>query len=74
MTWSQFLHRSVVISAADASHRNKRVSFKSDVQESLKSLRELELGLSVKTYIQNFIPKFDGLFGKKFRVKDTILK
>jgi hypothetical protein len=27
------LHRSVVISAADASHRNKRVSIKSDVQE-----------------------------------------
>jgi hypothetical protein len=32
------LHRSVVRSAADASHRNRRVSFKSDVQESLKSL------------------------------------
>jgi hypothetical protein len=32
------LHRSVVISAADASHRNRRVSFKSDVQESLKLL------------------------------------
>jgi hypothetical protein len=32
------LHRSVVRSAADASHRNKRVSFKSDVQESLKLL------------------------------------
>jgi hypothetical protein len=30
------LHRSVVRSAADASHRNGRVSFKSDVQESLK--------------------------------------
>jgi hypothetical protein len=28
----------VVRSAADASHRNKRVSFKSDVQESLKLL------------------------------------
>jgi hypothetical protein len=27
-----------VISAADASHRNRRVSFKSDVQESLKLL------------------------------------
>jgi hypothetical protein len=32
------LHRSVVRSAADASHRNSRVSFKSDVQESLKLL------------------------------------
>jgi hypothetical protein len=30
------LHRSVVILAADASHRNRRVSFKSDVQESIK--------------------------------------
>jgi hypothetical protein len=30
------LLRSVVRSAADASHRNRRVSFKSDVQESLK--------------------------------------
>jgi hypothetical protein len=32
------LHRSVVRSAADASHRNRRVSSKSDVQESLKLL------------------------------------
>jgi hypothetical protein len=32
------LHISVFRSAADASHRNKRVSFKSDVQESLKLL------------------------------------
>jgi hypothetical protein len=32
------LHRSVVRSAADASHRNKRVSFKSNVQKSLKLL------------------------------------
>jgi hypothetical protein len=32
------LDRSVVRSAADASHRNRRVSFKSDVQESLKLL------------------------------------
>jgi hypothetical protein len=32
------LHRSVVRSAADASHWNRRVSFKSDVQESLKLL------------------------------------
>jgi hypothetical protein len=32
------LHRSVVRSAADASHRNRRVSFKSDVQESIKIL------------------------------------
>jgi hypothetical protein len=31
------LHRSVVRSAADANHRNRRVSFKSDVQESHKS-------------------------------------
>jgi hypothetical protein len=30
------LHRGVVRSAADAGHRNKRVSFRSDVQESLK--------------------------------------
>jgi hypothetical protein len=30
------LHRSVVRSAADASHRNRRVSFNSDVQDSLK--------------------------------------
>jgi hypothetical protein len=29
------LHRGVVISAADANHLNKRVSFRSDVQESL---------------------------------------
>jgi hypothetical protein len=32
------LHTSVVRSTADASHRNSRVSFKSDVQESLKLL------------------------------------
>jgi hypothetical protein len=32
------LHRSVARSAADVSHRNIRVSFKSDVQESLKLL------------------------------------
>jgi hypothetical protein len=32
------LHISVVRSAADGSHRNRRVSFKSDVQESLKLL------------------------------------
>jgi hypothetical protein len=32
------LHRSVVRSAADISHRNRRISFKSDVQESLKLL------------------------------------
>jgi hypothetical protein len=32
------LNRSVVRSAADASHRNRRASFKSDVQESLKLL------------------------------------
>jgi hypothetical protein len=32
------LHRSVVRSAADASHQNRRVSFKSDLQESLKLL------------------------------------
>jgi hypothetical protein len=32
------LHRSMVRSAADASHRNKRASFKSDLQESLKLL------------------------------------
>jgi hypothetical protein len=32
------LHRSVVRSTADANNRNTRVSFKSDVQESLKLL------------------------------------
>ena len=32
------LHRSVVRSAADANHRNKGVSFKSDVQDSLIKL------------------------------------
>jgi hypothetical protein len=32
------LHRSVVRSAADASHWNRRVSFKFDVQEALKFL------------------------------------
>jgi hypothetical protein len=32
------LHRSVVRSATDASHRNRRVSFKPDLQESLKLL------------------------------------
>jgi hypothetical protein len=32
------LHRSIARSAADASHRNRRVSFKSDVHESLKLL------------------------------------
>jgi hypothetical protein len=32
------LHRIVVRSAADDNHRNKRVSFKSDVQESSKLL------------------------------------
>jgi hypothetical protein len=32
------LHGSLVRSAADSSHRNRRVSFKSDVQESLKLL------------------------------------
>jgi hypothetical protein len=32
------LHRSVVRSAADSSHRNRRVLFKLDVQESLKLL------------------------------------
>jgi outer membrane protease len=32
------LHRSVVRSAADDNHLNKRVSFKSDVKESLKLL------------------------------------
>jgi hypothetical protein len=32
------LHRSVVRSAADANHRNKRVSFKPDVQEMINNL------------------------------------
>jgi hypothetical protein len=37
------LHKSVVRSAADASHWNRRVSFKSDVQESLKkSIKNLD--------------------------------
>jgi len=35
---STVLHRSVVRSAADPTHRNKRVTFKSDVQESLEKL------------------------------------
>jgi hypothetical protein len=33
-----FLHRSMVRSAADVSHRNRRVSFKTDVQVTLKLL------------------------------------
>jgi hypothetical protein len=37
MTWSES-NKSVVRSAADASHRNRIVSFKSDIQESLKLL------------------------------------
>jgi hypothetical protein len=32
------LHRSLVRSAADANHRNRRVTFKSDVKESLQLL------------------------------------
>jgi hypothetical protein len=36
------LHRSVVRFAANASHRNRRVSFKSDVQESLKLLNTMK--------------------------------
>jgi hypothetical protein len=35
---STVLHRSVVRSAADASHQNKRVSFKPDVQEMIDKL------------------------------------
>jgi hypothetical protein len=35
---STVLHRSVVRSAADANHRNKRVSFKPDVQEMINRL------------------------------------
>jgi hypothetical protein len=35
---SAFLHRSVVRSAADPTHRNKRVTFKSDIQETLDKL------------------------------------
>jgi hypothetical protein len=35
---STVLHRSVVMSAADANHRNKRVSFKPDVQEMINKL------------------------------------
>jgi hypothetical protein len=27
----------------------------------------LELAISAKTYIQNVIPKFEGLFGKEFK-------
>jgi hypothetical protein len=34
--------------------------------ESWKNQR-LGLALSAKTYIQNFIPKFEGLFGKEFK-------
>jgi hypothetical protein len=29
------------------------------------------LALSAKTYIQNFIPKFEGLFGKEFKAIKT---
>jgi hypothetical protein len=38
MTWSQFYIENMVRSAADASHRNGRVSFNSDVQDSLELL------------------------------------
>jgi hypothetical protein len=31
----------------------------------------LGLALSAKTYIQNFIPKFEGLFGKEFKAIKT---
>jgi hypothetical protein len=31
----------------------------------------LGLVLSAKTYIQNFIPKFEGLFGKEFKAIKT---
>jgi hypothetical protein len=34
--------------------------------ESWKN-HELGLALSAKTYIQNFTPKFEGLFGKEFK-------
>jgi hypothetical protein len=30
--------------------------------------QELELALSAKTYIQSVIPKFEGLFGKEFKL------
>jgi hypothetical protein len=36
------LHRSVVRSAVDGSHRNRRVSFESDVQESLKYILSIQ--------------------------------
>jgi hypothetical protein len=32
---------------------------------------ELGLALSTKTYIQNVIPKFEGLFGKEFKAIKT---
>jgi hypothetical protein len=43
-------HRSVVISVADANHRNKRLSFKPDVQESFKSLDTKPSFLSKDSY------------------------
>jgi hypothetical protein len=34
-------------------------------------MHELGLALSEKTYIQNVIPKFEGLFGKEFKAIKT---
>jgi hypothetical protein len=45
---STVLHRSVVRSAADPAHRNKRVTFKSDIQETLDKLN---------TKVSAFFPK-----------------
>jgi hypothetical protein len=77
------LHKSVVTPAEDANNRNRRVSFKSNVQESLKLLDtnpsftffwkdshhdyKSRNSNSAKTYIQNVIPKFEGLFSKEFK-------
>jgi hypothetical protein len=45
------LHRIVVRSAADDSHRNRRVSFESDVQESLKLLDTMPFFVSKYNHI-----------------------
>jgi hypothetical protein len=47
---------------------------------NVKSLGEtwknqgLGLAISAKTYIQNFIPKFEGLFGKEFKPIKTPMR
>jgi hypothetical protein len=49
---STVLHRSVVRSAADPIHRNKRVTFKSDVQETLEKLDTIP-GAAILNYNQS---------------------